>query len=74
MSDPDPPIPRVIDLIAHLQNHDPVAPIQVWQRSTDSIWKPIKVVQVTPDFCREQGVQDPRPEESGPYPVVVFVE
>ena len=46
--DPDPPIRRVVDLIANLQNHDPVAPIQVWQRSTEGIWEPIKVVQFQP--------------------------
>lgn len=72
--DPNPPMRRVIDLIAQLQNHDPVAPIQVWQRALNGYWQPFQVAQVTPDFCREQGVPDPRPEESGPYPVVVFVE
>lgn len=72
--DPDPPIRRVVDLIANLQNHDPVAPIQVWQRSTEGIWEPIKVVQVTPDSCRQWGIPDPRPDGTGPFPVVVFVE
>ena len=69
-----PPIPRVIDLIAHLQSHDPVAPIQVWMRAANGYWAPYQVAQVTPDFCRDQGIPDPRPEPSGPYPVVVFVE
>ena len=74
MMDPDPPIRRVIDLIANLQNHDPVAPVQVWLKSLNGYWEPRQVIQVTPDYCRQTGIQDPRPGGSGPFPVVVLAE
>ena len=72
--DPDPPIRRVIDLIAHLENHDPVAPVQVWLRARNGYWAPYQVVQITPDYCRLHHIPDPRPLGEGPFPVVVFVE
>lgn len=75
MAGEDPPLRRVIDLIAHLQNHDPVAPVQVWTLLPEVHSRVRAVIQITPSYLQEHGISgDPRDRGEGPYPVAILVE
>jgi len=69
-------IERVIDLIAGLEGHDPVAPVLVWYENEDGHLcrgEIVSVFQVTPSYLKEHSIGDDRGDKGGPLPVVLNV-
>lgn len=67
---------RVIDLIAALQNNDPVAPVEFWGVGHDGspqVLKCTEVFQANSIYLKANGLGDPREDKSGPFPVVVKI-
>lgn len=69
-------ISRVIDLIANLQNTDPVAPVEVWldnEDGTNTVFMVREVFQANSIYLKANNKKDPRQDKSGPFPVVVKI-
>lgn len=69
---------RVIDLIAALSNHDPVAPVEVWCVGPDADHytrrKFTLVRQITPTLMKDFGQPYDASVPQGPLPVAIFLE
>ena len=67
-------------MIAQLQAHDPVAPLEVWREEKEGAksrimrYKVLGVQQITPITLKAKGLPYEPSDENPPLPVVVFVE
>lgn len=62
-------------MIAHLERHDPVAPVEIWIEGDEpSRLVATGVIQITPGFLNEHGLKDWRGEPKGALPVVIGVK